>query len=60
MHNVEKAKVLVKEATEICAEKEFKLTKFTNNNMELLKSIPGREPKMELRTKISRRRVASG
>ena len=37
---MEKAKVLVKEATEICAEKEFKLTKFTSNNMELLKSIP--------------------
>ena len=36
VHNVEKAKVLVKEAIEICAEGGFKLTKFTSTNMELL------------------------
>ena len=40
VHNVEKAKVLVKEAIEICAEGGFKLTKFTSNNMELLEPIP--------------------
>ena len=36
VHDVEKAKVLVKEAIEICAEGGFKLTKLTSNNMELL------------------------
>ena len=40
VHNVEKAKVLVKEAIEICAEGGFRLTKFTSNIMELLESIP--------------------
>ena len=40
VHNMEKAKVLVKEAIKICAEGGFKLTKFTSNNMELLESIP--------------------
>ena len=40
VHNMEKAKVLVKEAIEICAEGGFKLTKFTSNNMELLESVP--------------------
>ena len=40
VHNVEKAKVLVKEAIEICAKGGFKMTKFTSNNMKLLESIP--------------------
>ena len=40
VHNVEKAKVLVKEIIAICAERGFNLTKFTSNNMELLESIP--------------------
>ena len=33
-------KVIVKEATETCAEGGFKLAKFTSNSMELLESIP--------------------
>ena len=40
VHNVEKAKVPVKEAIKICAEGGFKLTKFISSNMELLESIP--------------------
>ena len=40
VHNVENAKVIVKEATETCAEGGFKLAKFTSNSMELLESIP--------------------
>ena len=40
VHNVEKAKVLVKETIAICAERGFNLTKFTSNSMELLESIP--------------------
>ena len=39
VHNVEKAKVLVKDAIEIYAEGGFKLTKFTSNNMELRTKI---------------------
>ena len=40
VHNVEKAKVLVKGAIEICAKRGFRLTKFTSNIMELLEAIP--------------------
>ena len=40
VHNVEKAKVLVKEAIEVSAKGGFKLTEFTSNNMELLESTP--------------------
>ena len=40
VHNVEKSKVLVKEAIEICAEGGFKMIKFTSNNMKLLELIP--------------------
>ena len=52
VHNVEKAKVPVKEAIKICAEGGFKLTKFISSNMELLESIPEERKRMELRTKI--------
>ena len=37
---MEKAKAPAKEPIEVCAEGEFKLTKFTSYNMELLESIP--------------------
>ena len=37
---MEKSKVLKKEAIEICAEGEFKLTKFTSNNIQLLELVP--------------------
>ena len=40
VHNVEKSKVLVKDAIEICAEGGFKWSKFTSNNMKLLELIP--------------------
>ena len=51
IHNVEKAKVPVKEAIKICDEGGFKLTKFISSNMELLESRPEERKKMELRTK---------
>ena len=49
VHNVEKAKVLVKAAIQICVETEFKFTKFISNNMKLLKSIPEERKKNGLK-----------